>query len=345
MTIGVLSPPTSNPTQKDVARLAQVSQTSVSAVMRGDFAHTRVNQETRERILEAARQLNYRLNISARAIRERRSFNLGYFTASNDPMEWDHPALRTGVFEEASLHQYNILLLRLRQNADSLSESLPRIFTQSHLDGLIVNVFSQLDEDIAAAMRDTGLPIVFANMRRRHNAVYVDEFHAVRQFIDHVIEQGYQSAAYLANDVDHEHYSATDRREAFRRDCEHAGLRTSALNVKRKGADEPIRRWTESLPPKTAVLCYDSTLALIFQRICLQIGRALPGDLAFAFFNETNPTQFVADPTLIQPPFMQLGRESVRMLMELIEQGHGARLPARAVQSRLLKHDTIPAAG
>ncbi len=342
MTIATLSPPSSSPTQKDVARLARVSQTSVSAVMRGDFAHTRVNEETRQRILEAARQLNYRLNISARAIRERRSFNLGYFTASNDPMEWDHPALRTGVFEEASLHQYNILLLRLRQKADSLSESLPRIFSQSHLDGLIVNVFSDLDEEIAAAMRDTGLPIVFANMRRRHNAVYIDEPGMMKQVMAHIAQRGYKHVGYLATGGKTEHYSAVERRKGFLEYGREIGLQTQTLQVIRKASDEPLREWIRGLPPHTVVISYDATLAVIFQRVALQIGRTLPDDLAFVFYNEANPRQFVVEPTLIQPPFLEMGRESVRLLLELIEQGIGARRPSRVVKANLLVHDSIP---
>ncbi len=59
-------------TQKDIARLAKVSQSSVAAAL-GRTDKIRVSEETRARVLKAAAQLNYSPNLSASVTRSGRS--------------------------------------------------------------------------------------------------------------------------------------------------------------------------------------------------------------------------------------------------------------------------------
>jgi LacI family transcriptional regulator len=67
-------------TQKDVAERAGVSQVAVSAVLGTGFATARVSEETRQRILDAARDLSYRPNAIARSLRSRRTDIIGFYT-------------------------------------------------------------------------------------------------------------------------------------------------------------------------------------------------------------------------------------------------------------------------
>jgi len=71
-------------TQHDVARLAGVSQAIVSDVLR-NRPRGRVHPETRRRIFDAARQLGYRPNAAARALRERCSRQVSYLASHPDP--------------------------------------------------------------------------------------------------------------------------------------------------------------------------------------------------------------------------------------------------------------------
>ncbi len=70
-------------TQKDIAREAGVSQTVVSDVLQGR-PRGRVSPDTRSRILETARRLDYRANTFARALRTRQSHQVGYVVTQRD---------------------------------------------------------------------------------------------------------------------------------------------------------------------------------------------------------------------------------------------------------------------
>jgi len=75
------SPSSRLPTQKEIARLAGVSQVTVNAVLNGSN-HTRTRPETRELILSIAKQLNYKIQRHARAIRTGKSGAIALMTAS-----------------------------------------------------------------------------------------------------------------------------------------------------------------------------------------------------------------------------------------------------------------------
>src|SRR5690606_40625123 len=71
------------PSMSDVARLAGVSQTTVSFIL-NDTPGSNIPQDTRDRVLAAVRELDYRPNVSARNLR-RRSTNLIGF-GFDDPL-------------------------------------------------------------------------------------------------------------------------------------------------------------------------------------------------------------------------------------------------------------------
>ncbi|WP_374686125.1 LacI family DNA-binding transcriptional regulator, partial [Promineifilum sp.] len=65
------------PSMADVARLAGVSQTTVSFIV-NDTPGSSIPQETRDRVLSAVRELDYRPNVSARNLRTQSTNLIGY---------------------------------------------------------------------------------------------------------------------------------------------------------------------------------------------------------------------------------------------------------------------------
>lgn len=78
-------------TMKDVAELAGVSQPTVSAVLSGTNTSIRFSPATRERVLDAAGILNYRLNAAARTLARPRSKSLGLLLTSATTGRWANP--------------------------------------------------------------------------------------------------------------------------------------------------------------------------------------------------------------------------------------------------------------
>ncbi len=67
-------------TLRDVAERVGVGPATASVVLNGSRSGTKVSEKTREAILQAARELNYRPNALARSLRTRRTGIVGYFS-------------------------------------------------------------------------------------------------------------------------------------------------------------------------------------------------------------------------------------------------------------------------
>ena len=120
------------PTQKEIARLAGVSQVTVNAVLNGSN-HTRTRPETRELILSIARQLNYKIQRHARAIRTGKSGAIALITSSN--------------VAETSYRRLNLASLAIR-DAGYFSEIYDLSWTRGNFEELWAEMLQSRPEGI-----------------------------------------------------------------------------------------------------------------------------------------------------------------------------------------------------
>lgn len=101
------------PTQADVARLAQVSQGTVSMVLNQSSSRVRISEETRERVLQAIRVLDYTPNPSAQKLAGGSNRLIGVFTYEDEfPLELENPfhGYLQGIECEAVRQDYDLVL-------------------------------------------------------------------------------------------------------------------------------------------------------------------------------------------------------------------------------------------
>ena len=96
------------PTMADVAAFAGVSTAVVSYVLNGRDAEMRISQDTREAVLRAVEALGYRLNVSARELRTRRSQLLAL--AIHDIQNPFYTTLTVAVQDEAAAAGYDLII-------------------------------------------------------------------------------------------------------------------------------------------------------------------------------------------------------------------------------------------
>src|SRR6185437_2256847 len=99
-------------TSKDIARRLNISQSTVSRALRGD---PRVSAETKARILEAARQMDYTPNLAARSLITRKSGTIGLIVSDiTNPF---YPELLGVLHNEFALAGYRTVLFDERNDA------------------------------------------------------------------------------------------------------------------------------------------------------------------------------------------------------------------------------------
>lgn len=151
-------------TSHDVARLAGVSQTTVSRVLNGS---DKVRGRTRDRVLAAAEQLNYVPSAAAQAMRTRRAGAIGVI--ASDITNPFFPALLDSLSRETHRHGFEMILWN--HDDDTAATSVVESVSRGLVDGVCVASATAGITDVDM-LRRIRVPLVFAN--RRIDGIAVD---------------------------------------------------------------------------------------------------------------------------------------------------------------------------
>lgn len=311
---------------KDVARLAEVDPSTASRVLRSDPAQ-HVRPETRQRILAAARRLDYRPNALARSLRTRRTGTIGLVIPSLDNVGFAE--VTHGIQRAAA--EAGLLLLVVESEAlpsDSSGRSdlvYRRLVGDGLVDGLIV-AFATLQDHHLARLADRGIPLVLVNRRSSgiSGSVVVDDLTGSRAAVEHLTRLGHTRIGYLG--------LAADTDTAQRR-------RAGYLEGLAVAADGPLPAIEESAPPTvdggheaigrlldgsddppTAIFVASLMSALGVRAGLVERGLHIPDDVSVIAFNDHPIAEHLAPPlTTVHMPNLEMGEEAVHMLVAAID--------------------------
>lgn len=186
------------PTMYDVARLAGVSQPTVSRVLNQNDTTVQISDETRQRVLAAIDELGYRPNVLARSLRTQRTQMVALLIAdiSNG---FYHPIARA-IQDVARKHDYEVLI----SNSDHLYENekhFCEIVARRSVDGVIMVPIHLTLADIDQFIKETNAPVSILGSHLDHpdvDVVYVDDERATYEGTRWMItERGYGSIGFV----------------------------------------------------------------------------------------------------------------------------------------------------
>ncbi|MBQ7402953.1 MAG: LacI family DNA-binding transcriptional regulator [Lentisphaeria bacterium] len=147
-------------TISDVAVRAGVSRSLVSAVLSGRKSTIRVSDATREKVLQAAREINYRPNLIAQSLHSRKSFLLAYLCTGGGSWGVSTRLLRS-IQNACRIHDHSLVIYpsdSLEEEARNLQAALER-----QVDGIIVSPLMNIDktnESLFQKVAESGTPVV-----------------------------------------------------------------------------------------------------------------------------------------------------------------------------------------
>jgi len=183
-----------NLTMADLAQLAGVSKITVSRALSDSPL---VNRETRERIQDLAREQGYKLNVSARNLRLRRSHTVAVIVEmkpSSDRTMFDpYPLmLLGGISQELTAAGYSVLLTT-RQGASAAAVQAA--------DGMIL-LGQGVRQDAVRRFDKLGLPMVVWGARGEHDSHVVvgsDNRQGGKVVAEHFVAQGRRNPVFVGN--------------------------------------------------------------------------------------------------------------------------------------------------
>ncbi|KHK97799.1 hypothetical protein LK09_09915 [Microbacterium mangrovi] len=268
------------PTMKDVADHLGVSRQLVSLVLR-DLPGA--SDETRRRVREAADELGYHPDASARLLRGRRSFRLGVLFTMHEPFEVD---LVEALMADAAARGYSLALGPLgsgRTQPEVIADLLGQ-----RIEGLVV--LATGDGSATIAGLPDQLPVVQLGGPRSADPVddvRVDSGYGIRLLVDHLTRLGHERIAYVTGGSGP---NAADRREAYVAAIADRGLVPDVLEgaFSEEGgsaaADALLARG--ALP--TAVMAANDRTAVGLLSTLVRRGIRVPEDVSVAGFDDSS---------------------------------------------------------
>ncbi len=308
----------------DVAKLANVSKGTVSNV----FGRKRpVSKEVRERVLKAAKQLNYTPNHIARSLTTKQTMIIGlkipyskHLTLSSFQQN-----LISGVVTEASLYNYRVLIDTLAQD----SVELPYLTTDP-IDGVIILDPKREDERIAL-LHELNTPFVVIGKPQNSNVENVSFVNNNNEEIafevcDFLIQQGHEKILFLnaPESVTVSH----DRKRGFLRAFHKNRLPCSERDnvFKKDMLEDPGTYGYEATltylvdQEYTAVIADTDKVALGILRALKELGKAVPDDVSVIAFSDDPVLSQGIDPPLTAVDLFasKLGSEAVKLLFSIM---------------------------
>ncbi len=319
-----MAPKRKRVTSRDVARLAGVSRTTVSLVL-NNVPNARISPETRRRVLEAARQLNYHPHAAARSLVSRRAMTLGLILCQTPEQVFADPFLPQvllGINSVAQEHGYRILLETVAHPDDNGYASLA---LEKRTDGIILSG-PRSDDHALRALHEEGFPIVLLGQLRDTDIPFVDvdNVQAAHMAVEHLIELGHTRIGIITNGP--LHYTASaDRLEGYRRALAAHGIPVDERLIttgafREESGREAMERLLDLPEPPTAVFAASDAIALGAMVAIRRRGLRIPDDIALVGFDDIPLAAYVNPPlTTVRLPAYELGREAARLLINIVE--------------------------
>lgn len=322
----------------DVAARAGVSQGAVSFALNG---RPGVADGTRQRILDAARELGWSPSVRARSLSRSTSYSVGLVVARTtelvgaDPF---FPAFVAGASAELAAHDRS-LLFTVVPHIDEELATYRRLAAESRVDGVLVTDLRLRDRRLPA-LAELGLPAVTLGRPHRDVAgigsVAVDDAAGAREVVETLLAQGHRHIAHVTGPDAYLH--VRHRRAAWSTALADAGVDPGPLVHTDFSAGQgaaATERLLDAPAPPTAIVYANDVMAIAGLAVARRRGIDVPGRLSITGFDDTELANHVDPPlTSVRTDVEGWGRAAARALLAAVDGGAAEHLelePARVV--------------
>lgn len=307
-------------TIKDVAERAQVAKSTVSYAFNKPH---KVNAETLERILAAAKELNYRPNVFAQGLAGGKTQMIGLLVP--DIRYPFNATVARGIEDKLREEGY----LAITASTDGDSEQTIQLMGQLHRRGIsgfiIVPSFYGISNELEKAMialRASNVPIVIGGYQIDDERIDHVSFQAqagARKVVSHLIELGHRDIGYIG--ARHTQASALTRYFGYQESFFKHGipLRPELVietDVTRSQVKDAMAKLLALPKPPTALFALNDVVAYAVLDYCQQKSIRIPDDLSLATFDYQAVVQReLPSITAVVVPVYEVGRVSAELLL------------------------------
>lgn len=328
-----------NATIKDIAKLANVSHTTVSRALNDSPS---IKEETKSKILSIAKQLNYVPDYSAKSLVLQRSYNIGlFFSTISQGTSSDFFHAAVGAVNSIVNKDYNLIV----SGIDDYKDFLP--INKKRLDGIIL--ISQRDNDnvFIHDVLQKQIPIVVANRQIQGNSVVnilSADSKGVYKAVEYLIHNGHKDIAIIEGKEGFK--STIGRKDGFLK-----ALIDYKIQIKSEfivpgeyniaSGYKAMKKLLGLSKIPTAVFCSNDDMAVGAMRAVFESGLRIPEDISIIGFDNSIVCNYVTPAlTTIKKPTRELCVMGTEKLLKIIE-GEEVKVERIYINTEFIIRDSV----
>ena len=322
-----VSVPSGHVNLRTLADYLGLSQTTVSLVLNNSPAAKSIPQETRDRVTEAARRLNYRPNYFARSLRQSKSMSVGVLAP--DLSEGYFTRVMSGVVQELTAAHYFYFTACHDWKRD-LIEKYPRMLVERAVDGFL---FLNTHTD------EISVPVPVVSISGHSSGenvtnILLDHNLAACQALKHLHSLGHRRIAIMrgprlipdsefrwqgVEQVARELSIKLDPSLIVRIDSAAWSMKTGQHPMAPEIGYKPMQALLEKTRDFTAVFCFNDIAAIGAIRALKDAGLSVPNDVSVVGFDDILSAAYSTPSlTTVRQPLFEMGRRGAQILLERI---------------------------
>lgn len=325
----------------DVSVLAGVSLATVSRVMN---KNTNVSEKTKQKVLDAMAQLDYRPNAIAQSLASNCSNSVGVLVSQLDgpfygPMMTEIEA----ALRDAGKH----VIIAAGKSNESLEKDAVQFLLDRGCDALIIDV-EAVSDDYLIDLCQQSTPIVLINRyvaAIRERCIYLDNELGGYLATQHMLSLGHKHIAYISGPL--------FKLDARQRLMGHKkALTESAIpyeselfyegTFKESSGCDGMRHLLSLQRPFTAVICANDQMASGAISTCLEQGLKVPDDLSFMGYDNIPFPQYISPKlTSVSNPIHEMGKMAALWVLKHVYNKTDVEIISRFTPSLFVRNSAI----
>jgi DNA-binding LacI/PurR family transcriptional regulator len=320
---------------KDIAEYVGVSISTVSRVIQNDQSRN-VNQETKNKIWQAVKELGYIPNQHARNLvnnkqtkTNTRTMKIGWVAnpkyAEINPY---YDKIYSGIRDTVTSHDYTLITI----TKDELENEtlLLKVIHDIGIEGLIL--LDRIDDSLIEYIQQT-VPLIGLDFFYTDKNIAVVDYNreaAIIMVVQHLVSQGHREIGFIGGGVNEsfEDLNAEHRFKGYQSAMQEAGLSIRpewVINTKWRmensyeEMNQLLKRDREHLP--TAMVCASDLMAIAAMRAVIENDLRIPEDIAFFGVDNIEMSKYSSPPlSTVEIPKYEMGKMAAKTIIDMVEE-------------------------
>ena len=327
-------------TIKDIAKLARVSQSTVSKALND---RPDIGVETKEHILRIAEEHNFVPNASGKALKQRLTESIGViFRRDDNPLSSNpfYSRVLEGIEAELAFNDYNLVLHLVPEHKIPV---LPKMVRKKQVDAVVLVGIKH--EEFVRQLQQANVPVILVDPKTDITGcsqVLIDNENGAFLATQHLIECGHERIGFISGELTR--LSFKQRLDGYLKAMRYHNLPVAEELIKAAGleAGYDLTKALLTLSPRpTAIFAANDINAIYGYKAINEFGLKIPQDISVVGFDDIDLSKMATPPlTTVRVYKEELGSVAVRNLRQQI-QDKSAGCTTTIIPVRFVRRESV----